>query len=364
MQPADGLTIRSLRARPLDLSLAAPVETAAGVMRTAPLVLVDLQTEEGVTGNAYVRSYTPVALGPLASLVQNLEALIRGRDADPAAIGDLLRRQFRLAGPQGLAGMAMAAIDMALWDVRARAAGVPLVRLLGGEPRPIPAYASLRTMSPRAAAVEAEQAVAALGVRGVKVKAGRGELAADVETVAAVREAVGDGVDIMVDYNQTLTVEDALERVGALDALGVAWIEEPTQAEDDAGHARIAAAARSPIQLGESHWGPEALGRSVAAGACDLLTLDAMKLGGVNGWLRGAAVAAEAGLPASSHTFPELSRHLLAVTATCHLLEYLDHAGPILVDPVRIADGLAPAPERPGSGVEFDEPLVARLLGA
>jgi mandelate racemase len=361
MQPA-GLTIRSLRARPLDLSLAAPVETAAGVLRTAPLVLVDVETEEGVSGHAYVRSYTPVALGPLASLVANLGELIRGRDGEPSSIRDVLGREFRLAGSQGLAGMAMAAVDMALWDAQARAAGVPLVRLLGGEPRPIPAYASLRTMSPRAAAAEAEEAVTVLGVRGVKVKVGRGELAADLEAVTAVREAVGDEVDVMVDYNQALTVGDAIERVRALDAVGVAWIEEPTQADDDAGNARIAAAARAPIQLGESHWGADALRRSVAAGACDLLTLDAMKAGGVSGWLEGAAVAAEHGLPASSHTFPELSRHLLTVTPTCHLLEYLDHAGPILLDPVRIEGGHAGAPERPGSGVEFDEALLARLL--
>jgi mandelate racemase len=245
MELGDLLTIRSLRARPLDLSLAAPVETAAGVMRTAPLVLVDLETEEGVAGHTYVRSYSPVARGPLALLVANLEGLIRGRAADPTAIGEILGREFRLAGPEGLAGMAMAAVDLVLWDARARAAGVPLVRLLGGEPRPIPAYASLRSMSPRAAAAEAEQAVTELGVMGVKVKLGRDGIGDDLDTVTAVRGAVGDVVEIMVDYNQSLTVEEAIERARGLDALGVAWIEEPTRAEDDAGHARIAAAARS-----------------------------------------------------------------------------------------------------------------------
>ena len=146
------LTIRAIRARGLDLALQRPVETASGVMRTAPLVLVDVLTEEGVAGVSYVRCYTPLALDPLARLIANLEPLLRGDAAVPASVERKLQRHFRLLGPQGLTGIAMAGIDMALWDARAKACGVPLVTLLGGEPKPIPAYASLRTMSPAGAA--------------------------------------------------------------------------------------------------------------------------------------------------------------------------------------------------------------------
>ena len=129
-------------------------------MRTTPLVLIDLLTEEGVTGSSYVRCYTPVALGPLVQLIANLEPLLRVMPAAPFAVERKLQRHFRLLGPQGLTGIAMAGIDMALWDARARACGVPLVTLLGGEPGPIPAYASLRTMSPAGAAAEAEELLA------------------------------------------------------------------------------------------------------------------------------------------------------------------------------------------------------------
>ena len=357
------LTIRSIRARGIDLALQKPVETASGVMRTAPLVLIDLLTEEGIVGCSYVRCYTPVALDPLVRLTANLEPLLRGDAAAPAPVERKLQRHFRLLGPQGLTGIAMAGIDMALWDARAKACGVPLVTLLGGEPQPIPAYASLRTMSPAGAAGEAAELVA-LGFTAIKVKIGRADLAADLETIRAVRGAIGADAKLMVDYNQSLSVPDAIDRARALDDEDLYWIEEPTRADDFDGHARIAAATKTAIQLGENWWGPNDMAKSIAARASDHAMLDVMKLGGVIGWLRAAALADAAGLPASSHTFPEFSAHLLGVTPTCRYLEYLDHAGPLLTEPVRVENGHVLIPDRPGSGLQWNEDVVTRALGA
>ncbi len=353
------LTVRELRARPLDLTLPRPVETASGAMKTAPIVLIDVLTEEGVTGCSYVRSYTPTGLGPLAQLLANLQPQLAGQSAAPAAVERRLQRHFRLLGPQGLTGAALAGIDMALWDARAKACGVPLVTLLGGEPKPVPAYASLRTMSPAAAAAEAEE-VAALGFTGIKMKIGRGTLADDLETIRAVRAAVGDAVKLMVDYNQSLSVPEAIARARVLDGEGLYWIEEPTLADDFAGHARIAAAAATAIQLGENWWGPHDMLKSIQAGASDHVMLDAMKLGGVTGWLRAAALAEAHGLPASSHTFPEYSVHLMGVTPTAHWLEYLDHVAAILEQPVRVENGHLVTPATPGSGVAWNEDAVRR----
>jgi mandelate racemase len=249
---------------------------------------------------------------------------------------------------------------MALWDARAKACGVPLVVLLGGEPRPIPAYASLRTMSPDGAAAEAEE-LCARGFGAIKVKIGAGDLAADLATIRAVRRAIGAGAKLMVDYNQSLTVPEAIARARVLDDEGLYWIEEPTLAEDVAGHARIAAAAQTAIQLGENWWGPHDMAKSIAANASDHVMLDVMKLGGVTGWMRAAALAEAAGLPASSHTFPEISAHLLGVTPTALWLEYLDHAGPILAEPIRIEGGYALTPSGPGSGIAWDEAAIARV---
>jgi mandelate racemase len=349
------LTIFRIRARPLDLPLAHPVETAGGTVSSTALVLIDLETDEGVVGRGYLRTYTPLALGPLAQLVENVGTLLEGDAADPAAVDAKLRRHFQLLGLQGLTGAALAGVDMALWDAQAKAAGVPLVSLLGGEPGPIPAYAGLRTMSPAGAAAEAEEALAR-GFTAIKVKVGAG----DLEAIRAVRAVAGDGVKLMVDYNQSLAADDALERVRALDDEGLHWIEEPTRADDYAGHARIAAAARTPIQLGENWWGTHDMEKSIAARASDHAMLNVMRIGGVTGWLRAASLADAAGLPLSSHSFPELSAHLLGVSPTCHMLEYASTAGDFLLHPLEVRDGHAFVPDVPGAGLDWDEDAITR----
>jgi mandelate racemase len=354
------LTIESVRARAIDLPLERPVETASGVMVTTPLVLIDVRTREGVVGRSYVRCYTPLALGPLAALISNVGAALAGSSGAPGAAYQRMRRMFRLAGPQGLTGMAMAGIDMALWDALAVAAGLPLVTLLGGEPGPVAAYASLRVMDARAAAAEAEELLA-LGFTAFKVKVGGRPLAGDLAAIRGLRAVIGPDACLMVDYNQSLTVSEAIERAGVLDHEGLYWIEEPTTAEDFAGHARIATAAATPVQLGENWWGPGDLAKSIAARASDHVMLDAMKIGGVTGWLRAMAVADAASLPVSSHTFPEFSSHLLAVTPGAAYLEYLDHARPVLAEPVRVQGGQVLVSGRPGSGIEWDETAIRRL---
>jgi len=356
------LHIRQVRARATDVAPDRPTETAAGTMTSTPLVLIDILTDDpDVTGRSYLRCYTPTALQPLTHLVTNLGSLVEGGPAAPAAVDTILRTHLRLLGTEGLAGHALAGIDMALWDVLAQACRVPLTVLLGGQLRPIPAYASLPTMAPAGAATEAEQAVTG-GFTAVKVKLGRGDLNADLATIRAVRRAVGDSVAIMVDYNQSLSVPEAVNRIRVLDDLGLYWIEEPTRADDDSGHARIAATARTPIQLGENWAGPREMARGLTAATSDYGTLDAMKIGGVTGWLRVAALADTAAIPVSSHTFGELSAHLLAVTPTAHWLEYLDHAGSLLTEPLRIHNGHAIASSRPGNGLRWDEDRISHLL--
>jgi mandelate racemase len=157
-------------------------------MRTGPLVLIDLEMEEGVVGCSYVRCYTPVALPATARLIDDLGELLAGAALDPVGLDDRLRRLFRLLGPQGLAGMAVAGIEMAAWDACAKADGTPLVEFLGGKARPIRAYAGLRSMSPRGAAAEAEKAVAS-GFAGVKLKVGAEGRARDLEAIRACLSA-------------------------------------------------------------------------------------------------------------------------------------------------------------------------------
>ena len=357
------LTVRGLRVRAVDVPLTRPIETAIGTIRTGAFVLVDLLTAEGVVGSAYLSAYMPAALGPLARLVVNLEALIAGDPVAPIDLDRKLRERFRLLGAPGLVGMALAGIDMAAWDALARAADLPLAVLLGGVVSPVPAYASLRSIGIDHLADEVEEALAQ-GFRHFKLKVGHGPLDQDLAAVDAVRRVAGDSAVIMVDYNQALSIPEAVSRTRALDARGVGWIEEPVLADDFAGAAQVAAAAATPVQMGENWWGPRDVARALAAGACDEAMLDVMKIGGVTGWLRAASVAGAAGMPVSSHVFPEFSAHLLAVTPTRRLLEHLDRAAPILARPITVDGGHVLPPPGAGAGLTWDEDAVGRFLVA
>ncbi len=357
------LTIRGLRTRSANVPMRRPLATSGGTVGTAPLVLIDLETEEGIAGCAYVFCYTPLALKPVSELIRGLEPLLRGDVVAPVAIEQKLQRGFRLLGPQGLTGIAMAGIDMAAWDTLGKACELPLVRLLGGDPRPIPAYNScgLGIIGPERAGPEAQELVAP-GFKAIKVRLGYADVKSDVEVIRAVRRAVGDDVLLMTDYNQSLTVAEALRRGHALDGEGVYWIEEPTLADDFAGHAQISRETRTPIQIGENWWGPHEMAKSLAAGASDFVMPDAMKIGGVTGWLRAAALVEPPGVPLSSHLFPEISAHLLAVAPTAHWLEYVDWASPILREPLTVRNGHAIISSGPGIGLTWDEEAVARYL--
>jgi mandelate racemase len=309
------------------------------------MVLIDLLTEEGVTGCSYLFCATPLVLEPLAKLLSNLAPLIEGDLLAPVDIELKLQKTFRLLGPQGLSAMAMAGIDMAAWDALAKSCQMPLVRLLGGMSCRIPAYNScgLGMIGPERAADEAQELLAA-GFSAIKVRLGYKELKTDLEVVRAIRDSVAE----------------AGRRAAALEGEGLYWIEEPTRADDYSGHAQIRQDAKTPVQIGENWWGPHDAAKSIEVGASDYVMPDAMKIGGVTGWLRAAALAGAAGIPLSSHLFPEISAHLLAVSPTRHWMEYVDWATPILEKQLEIEDGYATTPDAAGIGISWDVAAVQR----
>ena len=361
MNPKAQLSVRGLDVRAVDVPMSRPLKTGGGEVGSAAMVLVDLLTDEGITGSSYIFCPTPVALGPVAKLLANLAPLIEGDPLAPVTIESKLQKNFRLLGPQGLTAMATAGIDMAAWDALAKACGLSLARLLGGEPREVPAYNScgLGLIGAERAAQEALE-LAAPGFGAIKVRLGYPEKETDVEVVRAIRDSVGEGIALMSDYNQSLSVAEAERRTAALEGEGLHWIEEPTRADDYSGHARLRREIKTPIQIGENWWGPHDMAKSVEAGASDYAMADAMKIGGVTGWLRAAALAQATGLPLSSHLFPEISAHLLAVAPTSHWLEYVDWANPILEEPLKVEGGYARLPDTPGIGISWDEGAVRR----
>lgn len=355
------LVVRGIRVRPVNVPMSLPLVTGGGSVSTAPLALIDLETEEGVTGHAYVFCYSTLTLSPVTALIGNLSDILTGERVAPLAIEEKLGKTFRLIGLQGITAMAAAGIDMAAWDALAKAAGVPLACLLGGEPRPIHAYNSkgLGIIGPKAVGEEAERLLAE-GFRAVKVRLGYANAATDLEVVRAVRSAVGNEVALMSDYNQCLSATEAQQRIARLDEEDLYWVEEPVRFDDYAGCARIRKQIRTPIQIGENCWGTHDMEKALTAGACDYFMPDAVKIGGVSGWLRAAALAESIGMPVSSHLFPEISAHLLSVSPTRHWLEYVDWANPILQQPVAVEDGCIAPLKAPGNGIAWNEEAVGR----
>jgi mandelate racemase len=355
------LHLRGVNCTPVEVPLRYVLGTSAATVRAAPLLLVDLQTEEGIVGRSYVFAYRRSGAKAIALVLQEASELVRGEVVAPLAIAATLERRFALLGVTGIARMALSAFDMALWDALAIAAGKPLTRLLGGTPRPLKAYNScgLGLMSPQAAPDEAE-ALLEGGMRAVKLRLGYPTLAEDLAVTRTVRARLPDSVELLVDYNQALSRVDGLERGRALQAEGVSWLEEPIAHDDLPGNAQIARELHLRLQLGENFNGPADLLRALQADACDLVMPDVARIGGVTGWMQAAGVAKAHGIPMSSHLMPEISAQLLAATPTCHYLEYVDWTDAIAAQPVKIVEGCWPMDETPGSGLAWDDAAVER----
>lgn len=339
--------------------MATPHATASGTVAESPLVLVDIATDEGVTGHGIVFTYNAVALKPTTDLVANVAPLLEGEELAPAALEGKLARRFRLLGTQGLLGMALSGIDMALWDAMARLHNVPLLSLLGGVPRPLPAYGAVGYDGARQSGVVAED-WARRGFKGVKAKIGYATVAEDLAVIRAIRSAAGPDVAIMVDYNQSLTPADAVQRLRPLEDEGLTWIEEPTLAHDYAGHARIAEQIHTPIQCGENWWGVRDMQHAIEARASDYMMPDVMKIGGVTGWMRAAALGETHNIRLSNHLWPEISAQLLCATPTAHWLEYADWWNAVVKEPLRIDNGTVCLDGVIGSGVEWNGETVNR----
>jgi mandelate racemase len=353
------LIVREIKVRAVNAPLKRPLRNAMGTIPSSPLVLIDVVTEQGITGRAYLFAYTLAALAPLARLVEEIGRDLKGHSVVPAERQRDLDRRFRLLGWQGLLGMALSGLDMAFWDALGQAAGWPVVTLLGGAPRPVPAYDSYGVVDPRADERALRQSIDS-GFRAIKIKLGDGDVARDAATAKAVRELIGPDIALMVDYNQSLDPVEAGRRIAAIAPYDIHWVEEPVRADDLQGHARVRAHSPVRIQTGENWWFPRGMADAIAAGASDYVMPDVMKIGGVTGWLRAAALAEAASLPMSSHIFVETSAHLLPVTPTAHWLEFMDLAGVVLAEPCPVVDGKVTA-RGPGLGLAWDEKAIERF---
>lgn len=354
------LTIRNITARAVVLKLKRPVVARIATLSEWPVILIDLQTEQGITGRSYLEPYIVKSMRYLVPALHDFGEMLKGRRLAPVELFDAARKSLHFVGYEGLSMIAASGLDMAAWDALAKAANQPLCVLLGGTVGPVKSYNSngLWLKSPEAVAAEAIELRDEGGFTGLKLRLGRENIADDLATLDAVRKAVGDGVDLMVDFNQGLTLAEALQRCHMIDDHGLAWIEEPIVYDNLDGYARLAAELKTPLQIGENFYGPREMHKALQRGACDLVMPDFMRIGGVTGWMRAAAIAGSAGIPMSTHLYPEVAAHVMRVTETAHWLEWQDWADPILQQPYSIKDGHLHIPDVPGVGIEWNEDAV------
>lgn len=358
------LTLKSVRARPVVVKLQRPITVRIATIADWPLVLIDLETEEGITGRSYVGPYITRSLRYLVPALHDLGELLKGRRLAPFELFDAARRSLHFVGYEGMSMIAVSGLDMAAWDALAKAASTPLCVLLGGTAGAVRAYNSngLWLHEPEKLADEAIRLRDEGGFAGLKIRLGREHPRDDLRALESVRKAVGGDVRLMADYNQCLSMNEALDRLPMIDDLGLAWIEEPIVYDNYDGCAQLAMQLKTPIQIGENFYGARELYKALQKKACDYVMPDFMRIGGVTGWLRAAAIAGAAGVPMSTHLYPEVGAHVMRVTETAHWLEWQDWTDVLLQEPYKVRDGSIHVPDRPGVGIEWNEDAVNKFL--
>src|SRR5262245_38084455 len=364
LRPAmfEKLTLKSIDARAALVPLRRPVVSKVGLFEHWPLVLIDLYTNEGIIGRSYLEPYLKNSARYIIPAIQDLGGAQVGRPLAPLDSFHANRRALNLVGYEGVAMIAVAGVDMAIWDALAKAAGLPLAALLGGTVGQVPAYNSngLWLVDISALSKEAEQLVAEGGFNALKLRLGRDHLGDDLAAIGEVRKIAGDDIKLMVDFNQGLPLGDALRRCHALDDQGLYWFEEPVAYDNLSGYAQLTRELKTPVQMGENFYGPRGLFEAVRSGACDYVMPDLMRIGGVSGWLRAAPIAAAAGIQVSTHLYPEVAAHLMRITETAHWLEWQDWAYPILKQPFAVNNSCLEIPNLPGTGIEWNEGAIER----
>src|SRR3984885_8571694 len=358
------LTFKSIRARAVVLKLKGPVVARIATITLWPLILIHLFTEEAIVGRSYLEPSTVKTMKYLVPALQDFGAMLKGRRVAPVELYDLARKSLHFVGYQGLSMIAVSGLDMAAWDALAKARGVPLCVLLGGSVGPVRAYNSngLWLQAPEVVAAKAIALRDAGGFTGLRLLLARGRASDELAAIHAIRAAVGDDMELMADFNQGLHLGEALQRCHMIDDEGLAWIEEPIVYDNLDGCVQLTTELKTPIQIGENFYGPRDLYTALQRKTCDLVMPDFMRIGGVTGWLKASAIAGAAGIPMSTHLYPEVAAHVMRVTETAHWLEWQDWADPVVQKPYEIRDGVLHLPDVPGVGLEWNEDVVVANL--
>jgi L-alanine-DL-glutamate epimerase-like enolase superfamily enzyme len=329
--------------------------------------MVRLYTDDGLEGVGYTYTIGTGGSSVVALIRDHLAPRLIGRDPD--RIEEIWRDLFfhtHATAVGAITSLALCAIDAALWDLRGRRLSMPLHLLAGGAQRRVPVYDTeggwlhVPMQQLVANALEARER----GFRGVKVKVGKAHVTEDVARLAAVREAIGEGMELMVDANQGFTVAEAIRRARHFEAFDLAWFEEPLPAEDLNGHVLLRGSTSLPIAVGESIYALSHFREYLQRGACTVVQADVARIGGITPWLKCAHLAESFNASVCPHYLMELHVGLCAAVPNAPWVEYIPQLDVITRNAMRIEDGHALPYEGPGLGIEWDWESIGRLAVA
>ena len=325
--------------------------------------IVRITCDDGAQGTGYTYTIGTGGSSVVALLRDHLAPRLIGRDADEIErIWRDLYFATHATAVGAITSLALAAIDTALWDLRSRRAGLSLARAAGGAQDRIPVYTTeggwlhLSSGELVDGALRAREA----GFRGAKVKVGKPNLAEDVARLAALRSALGDEFEIMVDANQAFTVAEARRRARAFEPFALAWLEEPLPAEDIGGHVELAAHASMPIAVGESIYSIGHFREYLERDACSIVQVDCARIGGVTPWLKVAHLAEAFNAAVCPHFLMELHVSLAGAVPNAAWIEHIPQLDAITSSRLVMEDGYAVVPTTPGLGIEWDMAAIER----
>jgi L-alanine-DL-glutamate epimerase-like enolase superfamily enzyme len=348
----------------VDLEPATPRQDAIQSFVKQETIIVDLDTDDGLTGTGYSYTIGTGGRAVLALLREDLLHRLIGEDARQVeALWQKLFWATHGTAVGAITSLALAAVDTALWDLRCKAAGQPLWLLAGGAQRRVPLYDTEGGWLQLSVdeIVAGAQASVARGWPGVKIKVGKPDAGDDVARLQAVREAIGPAVHLMVDANQSLTFAEAKRRARLFESFDLFWFEEPLPAEDITGHARLAASTSLPIAVGESIYAVSHFREYLTTGACGVVQVDVARIGGITPWLKTAHLAEAFNVKVAPHFLMELHVSLAAAVPNALYVEHIPQLQPLTTSGIEIVDGWAVAPSEPGLGIAWDRDALDRL---
>ena len=319
--------------------------------------IVSIIDEDRQTGIGYTYTIGTGGSSVFCLLQDHLLPQLIGRDAeDIEKIWKDLHFHTHATAVGAITSLALSAIDTALWDLRCKRAGLPLWKLAGGAKPEIPVYSTEGGWLhiPTADLVQDALDRKSEGFGGCKIKVGSTHVAEDVERLQAVRQAVGPKFEIMTDANQAFTQDEAIRRARHFEPIDIAWFEEPLPAEDLGGHIELNRSTSIPIAVGESMYHPAHFREYMQRRACNIVQVDAARVGGITPWLKTAHTAETFNLPVCPHFLMELHVSLCCAVPNSRWLEYIPQLDELTNSRLQIIDGMAQAPNTPGIGIEWD----------